>query len=195
MSTLPSKWAWIAKVDGLPKLVQVALKEYGVVEGVNASDNSRILKWADEVAAAQPTPYTNWAADFFNKDSIPWCGLFIAMCIVRAGRQVVAKYLAALSWAAFGIAVDFRILDNIWLGDIGVFVRAGGGHVGIIIGISKDGKYVYVLGGNQNNQVNVTKLEVSRLYAVRRPIYSIGRPAGARHFRLTIAGTVSKDER
>jgi uncharacterized protein (TIGR02594 family) len=195
---VPQKWMWLAKSSGLPQLVAEGLKHYGKVEGTGTANNSEIIGWADAVAALTDSPYDDWAADFYNKDSIPWCGLFIAMLMVSTGRKPVNKYLAALSWADFGEAVQYKVggknyYNKVWCGDIAVFTRSGGGHVGVVIGFSPDGKFVYVLGGNQSNQVNITKIETKRLYAVRRPIYK-NPPLMARHFRLTVAGTVSKNE-
>lgn len=197
-SNVPQKWQWLLELQGLPLLVKEGLKHYGKIEGSGTSNNSEIIGWADAVAAVTISSYDDWAADFYNKDSIPWCGLFIAMLMISTGRRPVNKYLAALSWADFGEAVNYKIKGQnhyrlVWLGDIAVFTRSGGGHVGVVIGFSKDGKYIYVLGGNQSNAVNITKIETRRLYAIRRPVYRT-RPAGARHFRLNISGTVSTDE-
>jgi uncharacterized protein (TIGR02594 family) len=203
MSNVPQKWQWLLEQNGLPLLVTEALRHYGKVEGSGTSNNSEIIAWADEVGMVTSSRYDDWAADFYNKDSIPWCGLFMALCTARTSggnkaRMPVNKYLAALSWADWGEAVQYKIKGQnhfrlVWLGDIAVFTRSGGGHVGIVIGFSKDGKYIYVLGGNQSNAVNITKIETRRLYAVRRPKYSV-RPAGAQHFRLNVSGTVSSNE-
>lgn len=191
-SKVPAKWAWLLKVNGLPRLVQEALKEYGVIEGGGTVNNPRIIAWADEVHKLFPTTYTSWASDWYNKDSIPWCGLFMALVAARSAnglknRGPVSSYLTALAWAAFGKAVDFRNLNNIYCGDIGVFTREGGGHVFVIIGVSTDGKYIVGIGGNQDNAVNIKLMPVSRLYAVRRVPYNV-RPLGARHFRINPSG-------
>lgn len=202
--TYPSKYAYLMREPIAPLLVRCALGEYGTLEKAGAGNNARILGWADEVANAVPTPYNRWAADWYNKDSIPWCGLFMAAMAVRSSggrptRMPPKRYLAALAWADWGEAVQFRgreglRLGEIAVGDVAVFVRSGGGHVGIVVGISTDGSRVLTLGGNQSDRVNIAPIAVSRLYAVRRPPY-MSRPAGARHVRLTSTGQLSTNER
>lgn len=183
--------------------MRVALTELGTLETPGSPSNPKILGWADEVARATGTTYTNWAADWYNSDKIAWCGLFAAVCAVRsangrADRLPPSKYLSALSWAEWGVAVQWKgreglRLGEIWVGDILVFVREGGGHVGICVGVSHDGKTVHVLGGNQGDRVSIAEIPVSRLYAVRRPAYQ-ARPEGARHVRLSSSGVVSTNE-
>lgn len=190
---VPAKWQWITRLKGLPQLVREAIKEYGTVEGAGTLNSKKIIGWADEIARCNPTTYNNWAADWYNKDSVPWCGLFMALCTCRSAngktnRMPVKSYLSALAWANWGVAVNWKTRSNIWCGDIAVFVREGGGHVAVIIGVSKDGNYVLCCGGNQDDQVNIKLFPVSRLYAVRRPPYVI-RPTGARHISITTTGT------
>ena len=192
-ANVPSKWSWVLELDGTPAIVMAGVKEYGTLEGAAGANNPRILAWADEVARCHPTTYTNWAADWYNKDSVPWCGLFTAICACRSAngnktRLPPPSYLSALAWASFGVPVDWRgKLGNIWMGDIAVFTRSGGGHVGIVIAVSKDGKYIATLGGNQDNQVNIKLQPVANLYSVRRPRYNVA-PKAARNFRISSTG-------
>lgn len=200
--TLPSRYSYL-KGDTTPLLVEVALAELGTIEGGGTANNPKIIRWADEVAAAAKSPYNDWAADWYNKDSVPWCGLFAAVCAVRsangnANRMPPKNYLAAASWASFGVPVQWRgreglRLNEILVGDVAVFSRSGGNHVAIVVGVSKDGKYLHCVGGNQDNAVSIKGLPISRLYAVRRPPYKV-RPAGARHVRLDGRGEVSRSE-
>ena len=181
----------------------MALAELGTLESPSTPNNPKILGWADEVARAQGTSYTKWAADWYNSDKIAWCGLFVAVCAVRsangrADRLPPSKYLSALSWAEFGVPVQWKgreglRLSEIWVGDVLVFIREGGGHVGICVGVSEDGTTVHVLGGNQGDKVSIAEIPVKRLYAVRRPPYQ-SRPEGARHVRLLASGVVSTNE-
>lgn len=200
---LPKKYAFLAQTPLVPALVRTALSELGTLEAPGKPNNPTIIKWADEVAAATATTYDKWAADWYNADSIPWCGLFSAVSVVRSSpagspRVPPKNYLSALSWASWGVPVQWKgreglRLGEIWVGDILVFVRKGGGHVGICVGVSENGKTVHVLGGNQGDSVNITEISIDRLYAVRRPQY-INRPEGARHVRLSSSGLVSTDE-
>jgi hypothetical protein len=112
----------------------------------------------------------------------------------KSNRFPPKSYLSALAWANFGLPVNWKAsLNNIWVGDVGVFVRQGGGHVATIVGVSTDGKYIFCLGGNQDNAVNIKMIPTSRLYAVRRPPYTI-RPLGATHVRLKSTGEVTSSE-
>ena len=77
------------------------------------------------------------------------------------------------------------------LGDVLVFVRRGGGHVGIYVG--DDGTHYHVLGGNQGNAVSIIRIAKARCIAVRR-FYRIAPPANVRPIRLAASGPVSTNE-
>lgn len=191
-ANVPSRWQWLLHMEQLPRIVAEGLKEYGTLETPGTRNNPVIIKWADEVAACHHSTYNDWAADWYNKDSVPWCGLYMAVIACRsaagkANRFPVNSYLSALAWAGFGLAVDWRNLNNIICGDVAVFSREGGGHVGIIIGVSTDGKYLVVLGGNQSDAVNIKMISIARLYSVRRIPYNI-QPLGAKHIRIDNTG-------
>lgn len=49
-------------------------------------------------------------------------------------------------------------------------VHSGSGHVGFLWGYSKDGKHIFVLGGNQSNQVTITKYGLGNLLGFRRAV-------------------------
>ena len=126
--TLPAMYASLAMEPG-PKMLVEGLSMYGLMEVRGGGINKTIVAWADEVAAAVPTPYANWAADFYNDDKIPWCALWMAVLSVRAGRQPPAKYLSAREWLNYGVPVTVAML-----GDVLVFSRDGGAHVALYVG-------------------------------------------------------------
>ena len=136
---------------------------------------STILEWAKELGIKD-----------YTADSIPWCGLFMAIVIKRAGREPVDRPLWAQNWVKFGV-----VSHTPMLGDILVFGRDGGGHVGIYIG--EDKNYYFVLGGNQGDQVNIVRILKSRLIEARRPAYR-AQPANIRRVHLTINGDISTNE-
>ena len=68
------------------------------------------------------------------------------------------------------------------LGHILTFTRNGGGHVGIYVG--EDTTCYHVLGGNQSNQVNVMRIEKSRLSQARRTAWKIAQPSNVRVVKL-----------
>jgi hypothetical protein len=166
---------WL-KEEKSPKILVEAVKHIGVKEIVGKQHNPKIMQWAEDLGVSW---YTN--------DEIPWCGLFVAHCAKSAGVQVVKSPLRALSWAEYGTAVDDPML-----GDILTFKRDGGGHVGIYVG--EDDDHYHVLGGNQSNSVNVTRIVKSRLYKARRTAWKVAQPSNVRKVYLEAKGTVSTNE-
>jgi len=191
--TIPAQYAYLLRDPIAPKMVQAALDLYGIHEGLGRSDNPTILKWADEVAAATKSAYADWAGDFYNADSIPWCGLFMAVCAVRAAggrpeRLPEHKYLSALEWKNWGVPVAVK--DAV-VGDVGISQRQGGGHVFLIVG--EDATHFHILGGNQADQVSIVRKAKAEVVAVRRPRY-LAMPAGARKVVVAAAGASSGSE-
>lgn len=175
---LPNQYKWLEK-EGAPKMLVEALKEYGTLESPGTANNPKIIKWADEVGGK--------VEDVYKADSIPWCGLFMAVIAKRAGKDIPKDPLWALNWGTFGVRVDKPML-----GDTLVFTREGGGHVGIYVG--EDDQAYHVLGGNTSDSVKIARISKSRLYTARRPIYSIGQPANVRRVFLAANGTLSQNE-
>jgi uncharacterized protein (TIGR02594 family) len=161
-----------------PRLVREALALLGIIEIAGPGNNPVIINWAKETN----TPADNW----YNSDSIPWCGLFMAVVAQRAEWPVVAEPLRALSWATFGKKVTKAVL-----GDVLTFKRKGGGHVGIYVGETLDS--YYVLGGNQSDKVCMTRIAKARIYSINRPLYKVV-PASAIQYVYTSQGTLSTDE-
>ena len=174
---LPSRYAWLAREPG-PKMIVEALKLFGTMEKPGAANNPTIVAWAKEVGGE--------VADVYKADSIPWCGLFMAVVARRAGKELPKHPLWALSWSAFGAKAPAPAL-----GDVLVFTRNGGGHVGLYIG--EDASAFHVLGGNQSDRVCVARMAKSRLYAARRPLYRVP-PANVRPIRLEATGALSLNE-
>jgi cell wall-associated NlpC family hydrolase len=78
------------------------------------------------------------------------------------------------------------------LGDLLVFSRKGGGHVGIYVG--ETGAFYHVFGANQGDQVNIRMIPKARCIAVRRPAWKIAQPDNVRVIKLTRGGVVSISE-
>ena len=177
----------LLKFDGPRHLIQ-GLKTFGTLESKGAANNPTILAWADEIGKDAGTAYAKWVADWYDKDSIPWCGLWAALIMCRADRadQIPSKFLSALEWAKFGKGVGEPML-----GDIVTFKRDGGGHVGLYVG--EDSDCYHVLGGNQADSVNVTRIVKGRLYAARRPLYKVQPVTVAKIFR-DAKGPISVNE-
>lgn len=170
---LPSKYLWLA-YEGAPRHLVKALELYGTTEVIGPKHNPVIIEWAKELGVA------------YNSDEIPWCGLFVGICIKRANRQPVEGLLSSRNWVNFGVKSPVPML-----GDILVFARSGGGHVGFYVG--EDDKNYFVLGGNQGNQVNILRISKKRLLEARRPAYHTP-PLNIRKIVLKIGGTISTNE-
>ncbi|WP_010182442.1 TIGR02594 family protein [Aquimarina agarilytica] len=135
-------------------LINTALSQYGIKEYQN-SQNPEILKYFHEIGKSWVTT-----------DETAWCSAFVNWvakmnCFVHSGE------LTARSWANIGTTVN-----NPSIGDIVIFWRESlqswKGHVGFYIGYSEDRKWIYCLGGNQNNQVNIKAYPSYRLLGFRR---------------------------
>lgn len=177
-----AKYHWliasVAAHGNHPRMIREALLLYGIHESLGSVDNPVILAWAKEVGVEAE----------YGHDSIPWCGLFMAVVAKRAGwgNQSPTKPLWAMNWRSFG-----NIVGKPWLGDVLVFRRDGGGHVGIYVG--EDHTNYHVLGGNEADQVNIIPIAIARCVAVRRPPYIVP-PNNAKPVLLEPTGEASTDE-
>lgn len=176
---IPSKYAWLAQVNGLPKIIREGLALYDVTEKPGAVNEPQIIAWAQEIGGD--------VAQVYKADSIPWCGLFAGVVCQRAGKQIPRNPLWALSWSAFGVPVDQPML-----GDVLVFKRDGGGHVGFYV--AEDATAYHVLGGNQGDRVSIARIAKSRLYAARRPVWAIAPPLGRLPYVVAFSGALSTNE-
>lgn len=99
------------------------------------------------------------------KDETSWCAAFVNHCLKETGHKHTGK-LNARSFLELPGPVD-----EPELGDIVIFWRESPeswkGHVGFVI--RKRRGWVYVLGGNQRNEVNIIAYQESRVLGYRRP--------------------------
>src|SRR5690606_36578801 len=114
--------------------------------------NPLILKWWRDIGAT-----------WYRDDETPWCGAFVGGVLVEAGFKPPAGGLGARAkeWLTYG-----RALDRPAVGCIVVFDRAGGGHVGFVVGRDQH-RNLMVLGGNQADAVNVKPFAQSRVLGYR----------------------------
>jgi uncharacterized protein (TIGR02594 family) len=135
---------------------EAAYSLIGTQEQPGRGSNEAILGWAEDLEMTH-----------YNDDDIPWCGLFVAHCI---GSQMPEEILptnplGARKWQHFGHEVTPR------LGAIMVFWRGSPegwkGHVGFYW--AEDNDAYHILGGNQSNAVNVTRIAKNRLISARWP--------------------------
>jgi uncharacterized protein (TIGR02594 family) len=106
-------------------------------------------------------------------DDVPWCSGF-ANYVAWLLRLPRSKSLMARSWLAVGVPVS---LEDAAVGfDVVVLKRGGGrqpgpevlnapGHVGFYAGT--EGSKVLVLGGNQSDEVNISRYPKNRILGIR----------------------------
>ena len=181
MPKLPAAYDWLAHITVPPRTIAEALKLLGTAEVVGKGSNATIMKWRDELNAA------GVALRGDAGDDLPGCGVVAAIVAHRAGKAVVASPLWARNWAKFGVTPPFAAL-----GDVLVFERpGGGGDVGFYV--AEDDAAYHVLGGNQSNAVNITRIAKSRCIAARRPIYNV-QPASVVLRAVARGGVLSTNE-
>ena len=134
-------------------LLEVAMSQYGITETPGSKHNPEVLKYFHEMGH-----------DWIKTDETAWCSAFINWCAMWADKPFSDK-LNARSWLDVGEEVE---VPNV--GDIVVLwresVNSWKGHVGIFI--REAGNTVYILGGNQNNSVNVKAYPKDRVLQYRR---------------------------
>lgn len=98
-------------------------------------------------------------------DEVPWCSAFANYVAWLAGLERTKK-LNARSWLNVGVPI--RVTDA-QQGDIVVMERGSNpqtGHVGFLDRLQ--GGQIWILGGNQGDQVSVAAFSTSRVIGIRR---------------------------
>lgn len=177
---LDPRYAWLREVGPVPRHLDFALHLYGTKEVAGPANSPVIMKMRDELAAAGHN------VSGYTADSVPWCGLGVAYCMLKTDREVVKDPLWALNWGKFG-----EDGGQPELGDVLTFTRPTGGHVGFYI--AEDGEYYHVLGFNQTDATNIMRLAKGRMKACRQPPYK-AKPASVKPYVVNAGGTVSRNE-
>jgi uncharacterized protein (TIGR02594 family) len=166
------------KNEPAPKILVEAYKLLGTKELLGKDNNPKILGWAEELGLKK----------VYTADEIPWCGLFVAYVVHKAGKEVVDSPLWARNWVKFGTKQTEAML-----GDVLVFERGKtSGHVGIYVG--EDATAYHVLGGNQGDAVSIVRIVKKRCIAIRRTAWSVSQPENVRVVKLDATGSISTDE-
>ena len=132
----------------------IARSYIGLSEGPGTADNPVIMEM-----------YASVGHDWVEHDSVAWCAAFVGHCLERAGIRSTRK-LTARSYLDWGVPVDVAEAQQ---GDIGVIPRGRSNWQGHVFFIDRiEGAWVWGLGGNQSNAVNIKRYPVSRLLGVRR---------------------------
>ncbi len=114
-----------------------AKKYIGLRENTSkTAHNPTILSWLKSLGA------------WWSEDETPWCGVFVAHCLMVAGVKYPTHWYRALAYLDGGTKLELPAY-----GCVAVKTRAGGGHVCFVVGQTAKGDLV-CLGGNQNNMVS-----------------------------------------
>jgi len=124
-------------------ITETAMSQYGITEVPGIEHNQEILKYFSEIG--HEWVFINWCA---KKSCLPYSGKLDARSWLNVGTEVQEPVVG-------DIVVLWREKKNSWKGHVGIFVRVAGNSI-------------YILGGNQNNSVNVRTYPKDRLLGYRR---------------------------
>jgi len=194
VAAFPDQYAWLktslSDNHGQPLMAAEALRFWNLHEDPGPANNPVIMGWVDEIKAI---PGKGSVAVYTDDTKQAWCGLFMAHLAHATGQPFPNDPLWALSWANFG-----TLSPQAALGDVLVFNRYDkhgkliGGHVGLYV--AEDDEAFHVLGGNESDQVEITRVVKGRLKSPRRPAYPSGIPANVKPLYVNTGGALSQNE-
>jgi len=142
------------------ELLNNALKYYGLKEVPGPTSSPTITGWlAKWLKAAKVKAST-------NDDQTAWCSVFVNEVAEQSGCEVTNR-INARSWLDVGteiavaeampgdVVILWRNKPSSWEGHVGFFIRKGPG-------------VVWMLGGNQSNQVNIMSFRDTQVLGIRR---------------------------
>ena len=131
------------------RLINIALSQYGISEVPGVENNPEIMKYFSYIGH-----------EWVQGEETAWCSAFINWCAKKKGF-IYSRKLNARSWLKAGLEVGFKDADLVvlwrespdsWKGHVGIPVR-------------EDGRYIWILGGNQSNMVRISAYPKGRLLA------------------------------
>ena len=147
--------AYINKDLSEPKWMSVARNEIGVKEYSGNADNPDVLKYLKSVDTLSMSAQRN--------DETAWCSAFVNWCMEEVKVKGTEK-ANARSWLKWGkkltipkvgcVTVLWRGNPDGWQGHVGFFVK-------------ETSSYVYLLGGNQGDQVKIQRYPKNRILGYR----------------------------
>lgn len=134
-----------------PEYLRLAREAIGLQEVVGQDHNAEILQYWRDIKRGG-----------IKDDETPWCSAFVGAMLERAGIRST-RFESAKSYLTYGTEIKQPAY-----GCIVVFSRAGGGHVGFVVGQDAQGNLL-VLGGNQGNEVSIKAFPKARVTGYRIP--------------------------
>ena len=145
----------------LPRQFELAKKYCGNTKEIKGSKhNPSIVEMFETVGHS-------WV----ESDEVAWCAAFLGTCFEKVGIRST-RALNARSYENWGIEVSNKDIniDDAKPGDVVVLWRqdpkSWKGHVAFYD--KHDKKYVYILGGNQRDEVSIAKYPRDRIVTIRR---------------------------
>jgi uncharacterized protein (TIGR02594 family) len=139
----------------VPTWIAVALGEIGVVEDLRKGKSTPRVEQYHAITRAGPAV-----------DDVSWCASFVSWCLEMGGVSSTKSKTAA-SYTAWGVACELKFGAVVFFGtqdkDAGHT-----GHVGFCVGVS--GEDVFLLGGNQNQRVEIGVRKKANVTAIRWPM-------------------------
>ena len=133
------------------RLYDIATKEIGQKEINGTANNQRIIEYHKATSLRATT------------DEVAWCSSFINWCVKQLNVDGTNS-AAARSWLKWVKEIEEPILGCI------VVLKRGTnpvqGHVALYSGKMEKG-FIYLLGGNQSDSVNIQKYKVSDVLGYR----------------------------
>lgn len=132
----------------------IARSYIGTTEGPGPENNPVIMEM-----------YGSVGHDWVEHDAVAWCAAFVGHCLEKAGIRSTRK-LTARSYLDWGVPVETADARQ---GDIGIVPRGRSSWQGHVFFIDRiEGAWVWGLGGNQSDAVNIKRYPVAKLLGVRR---------------------------
>ncbi len=132
-----------------------ARRHLGVREIPGTNDAPFLRRWQAQLGAPWLGP-------------APWCGVFVAWCLRECQCEPPKAWYRARAYLDWG-----HVQPVPAVGSVVIFERAGGGHVGFVIGRTVANRLA-VLGGNQGDAVSIASFPRERVLGYRWPREAIG---------------------
>jgi uncharacterized protein (TIGR02594 family) len=179
---LPDRFAYLAAA-GKPAWLSAAIGQLGVAEVSGAKSNPRILDYRK----IGKTPLGG------DDGAVAWCAIFVNAMLEKSEVAGSASAMAR----SYVRHAAFERLTVPMVGCIAVKSSSRGpssGHVGFYVG--EDGAYVYLLGGNQSDSVNISAFRKAEFVGYFWPKGQPKPPAPFdKPYRLAVAGRASQPVR